>query len=401
MRDSIVPYLTRCYLRFDRTQPFISITALLAFFGVAIGVMVLLVAMAIMNGFSKELERKLFTMNYPLTIYPKIQDSISESLLIELEERFPHLIFSPFLRTQGISKVRDQLEGAIIFGVDFEREKRVNSVVAEALGKESAMDKFDIIIGKELKNEFLLERDSKLMLIFTQLEPTGLSLSPTMKRFNVRGFFHSGLSAYDKGYIFAPLSAISTIKKQEPGVYDGIHVYTKEPMSEIENIRDTLPLGAGIIGWWQQNGNFFAALALEKRALFIVLMLIILIASLNIISSLLMTVMNRRREIALLLSLGASQREIKQIFFRLGNTIGLSGIILGVLLAWLALWILGTFPIISLPADVYGDSKLPLDLSLFDFVATLLGSIVVVLLSSYYPAHQATKIDPLNVLRNE
>lgn len=111
--------------------------------------------------------------------------------------------------------------------------------------------------------------------------------------------------------------------------------------------------------------------------------------------------MNRRKEIALLLSLGASKAEIKKVFFWVGNTIGLSGIIFGVILTGIAIYILQTFPIITLPADVYGSSKLPLELSLVDFILTIIGAIVIVCLSSYYPAKKASSIDTLQVLRNE
>ena len=100
-------------------------------------------------------------------------------------------------------------------------------------------------------------------------------------------------------------------------------------------------------------------------------------ASLNIISSLLMVVMNRRKEIALLLSLGASKQEIKSVFFWVGNAIGLSGIALGIILTGIAMYVLDTFPIISLPADVYGSSKLPLDLSFLDFFLTIIGAIII------------------------
>jgi putative ABC transport system permease protein len=130
-------------------------------------------------------------------------------------------------------------------------------------------------------------------------------------------------------------------------------------------------------------------------------MLIILVASLNIISSLLMTVMNRRHEIALLLSLGASKKEIKKTFFTLGITIGGSGIFFGTLLGLLGLFILGHFDIITLPADVYGTSKLPLDLSWIDFASIITGAIGIVLFSSYYPAKKATEVDILQTLRHE
>ena len=156
-----------------------------------------------------------------------------------------------------------------------------------------------------------------------------------------------------------------------------------------------------IEGWWQQNGNFFAAMEMEKKALFLVLLLIILVASLNIISSLLMTVMSRRSEIALMRTLGATQVEIKAIFFRLGLIIGTAGIVAGTLLGSLGIWILKTFDLISMPEDVYGTSKLPVDLSMSDFGLIILGTSIIILLSALYPAKKASQTDPLTVLRNE
>lgn len=179
-------------------------------------------------------------------------------------------------------------------------------------------------------------------------------------------------------------------------------MYSDNAMKDIKAIQEFLiGKGVGAIGWWQQNGNFFAAMQMEKKALFVVLMLIILVASLNILSSLLMTVMSRRKEIALLLSMGSSYKEIKQIFLRLGMIIGVSGILTGVSLGFFGMWLLDTFDIISLPADVYGTSKLPLDLSSIDFSFIVIGAIFIVFLSSYYPAKKATKIDVIDVLRNE
>jgi putative ABC transport system permease protein len=111
--------------------------------------------------------------------------------------------------------------------------------------------------------------------------------------------------------------------------------------------------------------------------------------------------MNRRREIALLLSLGATKKEIKNAFFTLGSVIGGAGVLFGTFLGLFGIYILGKFDIVSLPADVYGTSKLPLDLSTSDFVSIVLGAIVIVLLSSFYPAKKATDIDVLATLRNE
>ena len=114
-----------------------------------------------------------------------------------------------------------------------------------------------------------------------------------------------------------------------------------------------------------------------------------------------MTVMTRRKEIALLLSMGTTAKEIQKIFLKLGTIIGFSGIVIGVGLGFLGMWILDTFEIISLPADVYGTAKLPLDLALSDFISIVIGAVVIVTLSSYYPAAKATKIDVIDVLRND
>ena len=147
--------------------------------------------------------------------------------------------------------------------------------------------------------------------------------------------------------------------------------------------------------------EIFSALEMEKRALFIVLMLIILIASVNIISSLLMTVMNRRSEIALLVSMGATDREIRRTFLYLGIVVGISGIIFGTLLGLFGVFILSHFDIISLPADIYGTSHLPLELSGTDFISILIGAVIIVIVSAIYPARKASQIDIIKVLKNE
>ncbi|WP_205464549.1 ABC transporter permease [Helicobacter suis] len=406
--SSLAVFLVRRYLRFDKTQPFISITALLAFLGVGVGVMVLIVAMAIMNGMGKEFENKLFVMNYPLTLYATSYYGIDQKTVIALEQRFPHLIFSPFLQAQVMARFNGMLSGGMLFGVNIKQEVRINYILKKGLEgnvKTFMQTPFNLVAGKGFKESLMLAEAHKIDLFFTKLEPTGFVLSPTMKRFNLQGYFESGLKAYDGSYLYTNIQALRAIRDLPEEIYDGVHVYSKDAMKDLERIKQALKSipnnGVGIEGWWQQNGNFFSAMALEKRALFIVLMLIILMASLNIISSLLMVVMNRRKEIALLLSLGATKQEIKKAFFSLGAVIGMGGIVLGILLAFLVLWILKTFPIISLPADVYGMDRLPLDLSMGDFLGTVLGALIIVAFSSYYPALKASGVNVLAILRNE
>ncbi|PLY05146.1 MAG: hypothetical protein C0625_14015 [Arcobacter sp.] len=401
MNKKLVNFIVKKYLKFDKKNPFISISAILAFVGVAVGVMVLIITMAIMNGTAKEFENKLFTMNYPLSIYPKFQNSVDTNLLNELEKKFPLMKFSPYLSSQVIIQSGDNMNGGMIFGVNKDKEAAINSIYKKA-SDNIKLSKYDIIIGDGIRENLFIDRGSKVTLYFTSLNPTGLTMMPKLKRFTYKNSFKSGLHAYDKAYVYTSIESLQTLLKKNKESFDGIHVYSDNAMEDIKKIKEFLkPHTAGVVGWWQQNGNFFAAMEMEKKALFIVLMLIILVASLNIISSLLMTVMSRRKEIALLLSMGASYKEIKSIFLKLGTIIGFSGIAVGVALGFFGMWLLDTFEIISLPADVYGTSKLPLDLSTLDFVAIVIGAIIIVFVSSYYPAKKATNIDVIDVLRNE
>ncbi|MEA1915477.1 MAG: ABC transporter permease [Campylobacterota bacterium] len=401
MNSQLINFIVKKYLRYDNKNPFISISALLAFIGVAVGVMVLIVTMAIMNGTQKEFEKKLFTMNYPLSIYSKSPLGVSNNLLTKLENQFPSMKFSPYISSQAIIQNGDHMSGGIIFGVNPQKEAAINSIYKKAL-PQSKFNKYDIIVGAGIKDELFLTPSQKATVYFTSINPSGFSMMPKMKRFTLKGDFQSGLNAYDKAYMYTSIEALQTILKRPKNIYDGIHIYTTTPFEDIKTIQAVLPeFEVGIVGWWEQNGNFFAAMQMEKKALFIVLMLIILVASLNIISSLLMTVMSRRKEIALLLSMGASKKEVQSIFLRLGNILGIGGIILGIALGFGGIFLLDNFNIISLPADVYGTSKLPLELSTIDFISVIIGAVVIVFLSSFYPARKATKIDVLDVLRNE
>lgn len=394
-----IRHIIRHYLKYDKENPFIFVSAILAFLGIAAGVMVLMIAMGIMNGTQKEFSKKLFVMNYPLTILPLEEDAVNEELLTLLAQKFPQLQFSPYYTTQVITKNDGAVQGSLVYGVEFDKEAAINPIFKEARG--DTQNKFGVVIGEGLSFEMNAQKGDKVTLYFSEQQAIGFGTMPLQKRFSVDGIFKSGLKAYDKAIMYTSLEAFEKLLKRRHGSYDGLHIYTQNPLDEIDDIKKVLPQTVIIEGWWQQNGNFFAAMEMEKKALFLVLLLIILVASLNIISSLLMTVMSRRSEIALLRTLGATKKEIQSIFFTLGLIIGSMGIFAGTLLGGLGIWALKTFDIISMPEDVYGTSKLPVDLMLHDFGLILLGTSIIIIFSALYPAKKAAQTDPLTVLRNE
>ena len=407
INNKFINKIIKHYLKYDKDNPFIFISSLLAFLGIAAGVMVLMLAMGIMHGTQKEFQKRLFVMNYPITLIPTSYSGVNQNLIDSIKREFPKMKFSPYYTTQVITKSGSSVNGSILYGVDFKKEAELNEVFRKAMdGSLSKDSKYRIVTGEVLAKEMGVYKGQKLTLYFSEQQAIGFGTMPLQKRFVIDSTFDSGLKAYDKAIIYSTLESLQKILKRKEGIYDGVHIYSKDAMADAKKIKKFLAknaLAQSVIveGWWEQNSSFFAAMEMEKKALFLVLLLIILVASLNIISSLLMTVMSRRAEIALMRTLGATKKEIKTIFFRLGVIIGISGIIAGTILGFIGMWVLTTFDIISLSADVYGFSKLPIDLTVTDFISIIVGTFAIVLISSLYPAKKASSTDPLTVLRNE
>lgn len=398
-RKSFVNYILWRYLRFDRKHPFIYISFILSFLGVMTGVATLMIAMGILNGMDGELRKKLQIMEYPITIYAP-QGELNSHFLQKLETHFPNYKFSPYLETTAVVQSGGELKGLILYGVDFKREKEINPILKKGVEEwKQPIGLFDVVVGKKLFDWLGVQPGGKTIFIFSRLSPMGFSVEPLFKKVRIIGYFQSGLSSFDWGIGYMDIRGLKRILNQP--YFDGIHIWTPNPFKDIEKIRKFLPKSFTALGWWQQNKNFFAALKLEKTAIFLVLMLIVLVASLNIISSLLMMVMSRRKEIALMLSLGASPLQIRKIFLRMGILIGIGGIVVGSLIGFGINWILSHYQIVDIPKGVYGVDKLVVDLSWRDYLLIVGGTFLITLLSSLYPAYKASKIDVLETLRYE
>ena len=398
MNKKFVDFIIKKYLRFDKKHPFIYISFILAFLGILTGVATLIIAMGIMNGMDREFEKKLKVMNYPITVYSSLVN-VDENTLKLLKKHFPSFKYSPYIETSAVIQTNNNLNGVLLYGVDFNKEANINYIFANAIKNIKKIGLFDVVIGQRLFEDLGISKGEKVIMIFSKLSPLGFGVAPLIKKVKIISYFKSGLIAYDKGIAYMNIEGLKRILNQN--YYSGIHIESPNPFKDIKKIKKILPPGIGVIGWWEQNGNFFAALKMEKRALFLVLMLIIIVASLNIISSLLMMIMSKRKEIALMMSLGASKKEIKAIFLKLGMIIGILAILSGDALGLLGIWALKTFDIVKLPADVYGVSKLPVNLSFIDFILINIGAFIIVLLSSIYPAKKASQTDVLETLRYE
>jgi len=407
INSAFVNKVIKHYLRYDKDNPFIFISSIMAFLSIAVGIAVLMIAMGMMNGTENEVKKRLFQMDYPLTLIPLGENIATDELTSKLNIEFPTLKFSPYYRTQIITKSGSNIKGSMLYGVDFEKEKELNKIFQKAY-KDSLLtkSKFKIVVGKKLVEDMFVKKGDKLTLYFSEMQAIGFGSMPLQKRFTIDATYSSGISTYDDFIMYTTHEAFHKILKRKEQVYDGIHIYSDNAMEDAKKITTFLNQTGyenkiRIVGWWEQHAEFFGAIEMEKKALFLALLLIIIVASLNIISSLLMTVMSRRSEIALMKTLGATNSEIKSIFLKLGVIIGVGGIIGGSILGFFSIWLLTTFDIITVSAEVYGYSKLPINLTVIDFFSIIIGAVIIVLASSRYPAKKAASTDPLIVLRNE
>ncbi len=196
----------------------------------------LMVAMGIMNGTEREFQKRLFVMNYPLTLIPTHYNSANDELISKLKREFPHLKFSPYYTTQVITKSGSNVNGSILYGVDFEREAEINSVFSKAIQNSIKLNsRYKLIIGKTLARDMGVYNGRKLTVYFSEQEAIGFGTMPLQKRFKIISQFDSGLKAYDKAIIYTTLEAFEKILKRKDGVYDGIHCLLPPRYAEILN----------------------------------------------------------------------------------------------------------------------------------------------------------------------
>lgn len=416
-------FISLRYLRAKRREAFISLITAISTFGVLIGVMVLNVTLAIMTGFEEDLRSRILGFN-PHILVSSLNGPLeaSDSLVDQVRQVAGVAAAAPFIYGQVMVSSRHGVSGIVVRGVKPELASAVVNIADHmregdlaTLGKpqavtvrngatEQTVELSGIIIGEELGRQLgVLVGDPISLISPTGATPGPFGMTPRLKRYVVVGLFNSGMFEYDSALAYMALDDAQQFFKFDQQV-SGIEVrlqdvYKAQPIAR--QIENALGFPYKARDWTEINRNLFAALSLEKLVYFIVVLLIVLVAAFNIIATLIMVVMEKRKDIALLKSMGASDAAIGRIFVYKGLIIGVTGTLLGTLVGFILCWLLQRYEFIELPPDVWYVSTVPVKMYVHNFLIVGLASVAICLGATIYPARQAARLAPVEVIRYE
>jgi lipoprotein-releasing system permease protein len=403
------------YTRAKRRTQFISFITLTSVLGIALGVMALITVLSVMNGFESELRERILGMTSHATItgyYGKLNDW---QQLEEKIQAYPQIQgAAPFVRGQVMINADRRVSGTLLQGILPEYDPKVSEVANKMQSGSLAMlvpGKFNIILGRELANYLGVAPGDKVTVISPQINSTPAGILPRLRRFTVVGIFQVGMYEYDRNMALIHIDDAAKLFRLGDAV-SGLRLKLDDLFNAPEISRQlTKKLGYQyrISDWTRSHSNFFRAIKTEKRVMFIILLLIVAVAAFNIVSTLVMVVTDKRGDIAILRTQGLSPRSVMGIFIVLGAIIGVIGTILGtiggVLLALNVETIVPAieklFGVQFLAADVYYISDLPSKLVWLDVYRIATIAFLLSLLATIYPAWQASKVNPAEVLRYE
>ncbi len=324
------------YLRSRRKEGFISVIAGFSFLGILLGVATLIIVMAVMNGFRHELLEKILGLNGHLLIQPLEAPLTDYEVVAERISKVPGIkLAAPVVEGQALASSPFGSSGVLARGWRGSDLRKLPSI-ADNL-KQGTLEGFDegqgILIGRRLADQLTLHAGENVTLVAPRGAVTPMGTMPRIKTYKVAGVFEIGMSEYDLGFAFMPLTEAQAYFNRS-GDVTAIEVYVDNP-DQIDRFRKLIAEAAGrpifITDWRQRNATFFNALQVERNVMFLILTLIVLVAALNIVSGLIMLVKDKGPDIAIMRTMGASQGSVMRIFLITGASIGVVGTLVGFL----------------------------------------------------------------------
>ncbi|MBM4206688.1 MAG: lipoprotein-releasing ABC transporter permease subunit [Gammaproteobacteria bacterium] len=415
MFKPLIFYIGLRYTRAKRRTQFISFITLTSIMGIALGVTALITVLSVMNGFEAELRQRILGMTAHATLtglYGQLENWPEAESRIKNQ---PHVQSSaPFINGQVMINADRRVSGTMLNGVMPDYEANVSEVanhMQEGKLTDLIPGEYNIVLGAELAKYLSTFVGDKITIISPQVNSTPAGVVPRMRRFNVVGIFKVGMYEYDRNMALIHIDDAAKLFRLESAV-SGLRI----KLDDVFNApRITQTLSSELSGqyivsdWTMAHENFFKAIKTEKTVMFIILLLIVAVAAFNIVSTLVMVVTDKRGDIAILKTQGLTSRSVMGIFMVLGTIIGVTGTIIGtiggVLLALNAGQIVSgiekAFKLNFLPADVYYISDLPSKLIWSDVYTIAAMAFLLSLIATIYPAWQASKVNPAEVLRYE
>jgi lipoprotein-releasing system permease protein len=404
------------YLRAKRRQAVVGVITVISIVGVAAGVASLIIALAITNGMRRDLQDRLLGSTAHVQLMRVASDGIRDwrSLTARLQQ-LPHVkAAAPGLYEQVLISRGARSSGSLIEGIIPGQEQRVSDLLSNVtLGSAAALDPQPkgsddqapppIVIGHDLADTIDAKVGSTVLITSPQGELTPLGLIPKFQRYRVAGIFHTGFYQYDSSMAFTRLADAQRLFG-EPDVVSIIS-FKVDDLYRADQIGRAIERAAGpgflTTNWMEQNRPLFRALQLEQIVTFIVIGLIVCVAALNILTALTMMVMEKTRDIAVLMSFGVKPRQIRTIFLLQGLLIGFTGTLLGLIAGYSLSWVGGHYRFIHLSAEVYSIDYLPFAARWTDGVIVAAVSLAVSLLATLYPSRSAARVLPAEALRYE
>ncbi len=402
------------YLRARRKEGFISVIAILSFTGIMLGVAVLIIVMAVMNGFRTELLDKILGFKGHIIVQ-------GQGVTLEEYEPVAGIIrgidgvvrVTPLIEAQVMAQGRDTMSGALVRGVSQYDLKQIDLVATKMI--EGSLEEFkgghSIIVGRGLADTLRLGLGDRLTILSPRGPSTAFGTAPRRKAYTIVGLFQVGMSDFDNAVIFMPLPQAQLFFDHKGGV-SALEVMVENPdkvrQQKLE-ILETLGMPLRIYDWQQVNQSLVSALVVERNVMFLILTMIILIAALNVISGMIMLVKDKGAGIAILRTMGATRGTIMRVFFIAGASIGIVGTLFGFLLGVVVcsniegvrqfiMWLTGTT---IFDPEIYFLSQMPAEMNNNETLAVVAIALTLSILATFYPSWKAARIDPVEALRYE